>query len=140
MNDVLWRPSAAQIEASRMEAFRRWVSLRFNVQLDDYAALHRWSIEQRAAFWQSLAEYFQVRWHTAANQVLDEGAQMTDTHWFSGATLNFAEHLLRRRDQRPALIAVSEDGGRQVLSHAELAAHVAGLQHALQAMGIQPGD
>ena len=140
MNDVLWRPLAARIEASRMEAFRRWICLRFNVQLDDYAALHRWSIEQRAAFWQSLAEYFQVRWHAAATQVLDEGAQMTDTHWFSGATLNFAEHLLRRRDQRPALIAVNEDGGRQVLSHADLAAHVAGLQYALQAMGLQPGD
>lgn len=140
MNDVLWRPSTAQIEASRMEAFRRWVNLRYNLQLDDYQALHRWSIEQRAAFWQTLADYFQVHWHTPPSQVLREGAQMPDAQWFANATLNFAEHLLRRRDDRPAVVAVREDGQRQVFTHAQLAAQVAGLQNALKAAGIVPGD
>ncbi|MDM3888801.1 acetoacetate--CoA ligase [Pseudomonas sp. BCRC 81390] len=140
MNDVLWRPSTAQIEASRMDAFRRWVNLRYNLQLDDYQALHRWSIEQRAAFWQTLADYFHVHWHTPPSQVLREGAQMPDAQWFANATLNFAEHLLRRRDDRPAVVAVREDGQRQVFTHAQLAAQVAGLQNALKAAGIVPGD
>ena len=140
MNDVLWRPSTAQIEASRMEAFRRWVNLRYNLQLDDYQALHRWSIEQRAAFWQTLADYFHVYWHTPPSQVLREGAQMPDAQWFANATLNFAEHLLRRRDDRPAVVAIREDGQRQAFTHAQLAAQVAGLQNALKAAGIVPGD
>ncbi|EKT4520981.1 acetoacetate--CoA ligase [Pseudomonas putida] len=140
MNDVLWRPSTAQVQASRMDAFRRRVNLRFNLQLDDYAALHRWSVEQRPAFWQALAEYFQVQWHTPPSQVLDEGPHMPDAHWFPGATLNYAEHLLQRRDDRPAVIAVREDGQRQALTHAQLAAHVAGMQKALQGLGIQAGD
>ncbi|WP_085678012.1 MULTISPECIES: acetoacetate--CoA ligase [unclassified Pseudomonas] len=140
MNDVLWRPSTAQIEASRMDAFRRRVNLRYNLQLNDYAALHRWSIEQRAAFWQTLADYFQVAWHTPPSQVLSEGAQMPEARWFSGATLNFAEHLLRRRDDRPALVSVREDGQRVVFTHAQLAAEVAGLQKAFKAAGIEPGD
>ncbi|MCO7514010.1 acetoacetate--CoA ligase [Pseudomonas guariconensis] len=140
MNDVLWRPSTARIEASRMDAFRRRVNLRFNLQLNDYAALHRWSVEQRPAFWQALAEYFHVNWHTPATQVLDEGPGMPEAQWFVGATLNYAEHLLHRRDDRPALVAVREDGTRQVLTHAQLAAQVAGLQKALQAAGIQAGD
>ncbi|WP_054884560.1 acetoacetate--CoA ligase [Pseudomonas sp. NBRC 111130] len=140
MNDVLWRPSTAQIEASRMDAFRRRVNLRYNLQLHDYAALHRWSIEQRPAFWQTLADYFHVAWHTPANQVLLEGAQMPDARWFNGATLNFAEHLLRRRDDRPAVVSVREDGQRTVFTHAQLAAEVAGLQKAFKAAGIEPGD
>ena len=140
MNDVLWSPSTAQIEASRMVAFRRWVNLRYNLELNDYQALHRWSIEQRSAFWQSLAEYFHVNWHQPPSHVLREGPQMPDAQWFSGATLNYAEHLLRRRDDRPALIAVREDGQRRVLSHAQLAAEVAGLQRALEACGVKPGD
>ncbi|MGN8248133.1 acetoacetate--CoA ligase [Pseudomonas sp. SMV7] len=140
MNDVLWRPSTAQIEASRMDAFRRWVNLRYNLQLDDYQALHRWSIEQRAAFWHTLADYFHVHWHTPPSQVLREGARMPDAQWFADATLNFAEHLLRRRDDRPAVVAVREDGQRQVFTHAQLAAQVAGLQNALKAAGIVPGD
>ncbi|WP_409260529.1 acetoacetate--CoA ligase [Pseudomonas putida] len=140
MNDVLWRPSTAQIEASRMDAFRRRVNLRYNLQLNDYAALHRWSIEQRAAFWQTLADYFQVAWHTPPSQILSEGALMPQARWFSGATLNFAEHLLRRRDDRPALVSVREDGQRVVFTHARLAAEVAGLQKAFKAAGIEPGD
>ena len=140
MNDVLWSPSTAQIEASRMVAFRRWVNLRYNLELNDYQALHRWSIEQRSAFWQSLAEYFHVNWHQPPSHVLREGPQMPDAQWFTGATLNYAEHLLRRRDDRPALIAVREDGQRRVLTHAQLAAEVAGLQRAFEACGVKPGD
>ncbi|MBB3273427.1 acetoacetyl-CoA synthetase [Pseudomonas sp. OG7] len=140
MNDVLWRPSTAQIEASRMDAFRRRVNLRYNLQLTDYQALHRWSIEQRAAFWQTLADYFHVRWHTPPSQVLSEGPQMPEAQWFANASLNFSEHLLRRRDDRPAVVSIREDGHRQAFTHAQLAAHVAGLQAAFKAAGIVAGD
>ncbi|UVL26893.1 acetoacetate--CoA ligase [Pseudomonas donghuensis] len=140
MNEVLWRPSKARIQASRMDAFRRQVNQQFGLALRNYADLHRWSIEQRAAFWQTLADYFQVRWQQPATQVLDEGPQMPDARWFAGATLNFAEHLLRRRDNHPALIVVREDGERRVISHGELAEQVAGLQRSFQAAGIGVGD
>ncbi|WJO19586.1 acetoacetate--CoA ligase [Pseudomonas soli] len=140
MKDVLWRPTTTQIEASRMDAFRRRVNRRFNLQLDDYAALHRWSIEQRPQFWQTLAEYFHVQWHTPPSSILEEGEHMADARWFRGATLNFAEHLLQRRDDRPAVVAVREDGGRHSLTHNQLAAQVAGLQQAFRQAGIAPGD
>ncbi|MCE5982978.1 acetoacetate--CoA ligase [Pseudomonas sp. LF19] len=140
MNEVLWRPSKARIQASRMDAFRRQVNQQFGLTLSNYADLHRWSIEQRPAFWQTLADYFQVRWQQPATQVLDEGPQMPDARWFPGATLNFAEHLLRRRDTHPALIVVREDGEQRVISHAELAAQVAGLQRSFKAAGIGVGD
>ncbi|MNM75012.1 Acetyl-coenzyme A synthetase [compost metagenome] len=65
---------------------------------------------------------------------------MPDARWFPGATLNFAEHLLRRRDTHPALIVVREDGEQRVISHAELAAQVAGLQRSFKAAGIGVGD
>ncbi|MBI6954063.1 acetoacetate--CoA ligase [Pseudomonas sp. CCOS 191] len=140
MNDVLWRPTTTQIEASRMDAFRRRVNRRFNLQLDDYVALHRWSIEHRPQFWQTLAEYFHVQWHTPPSSILEEGEHMADARWFRGATLNFAEHLLQRRDDRPAMVAVREDGSRHSLTHNQLAAQVAGLQQAFRQAGIAPGD
>ncbi|TDF83971.1 acetoacetate--CoA ligase [Pseudomonas sp. H9] len=140
MNEVLWRPSEARIQASRMDAFRREVNRKHGLALADYEQLHRWSIDQRAAFWQTLADFFQVLWHQSATEALTEGLRMPDARWFSGATLNFAEHLLRRRDAQPAVITVREDGERQVLSHAELAEHVAGLQRSFQAAGIGVGD
>ena len=140
MPQPLWTPSAERIAASRMEAFRRFVNQRHGVQLADYPALHAWSVEQREAFWQAIVDFFDIHLHTPAACVLREGPAMPDAQWFPGATLNFAEHLLRRRDGHPALVAVGEDGSREQLSHAQLAAHVAGLQRALRDAGVGIGD
>lgn len=140
MNDVLWQPTDAQVQASRMDQLRCAINRQYSLELADYAALHRWSIEQRPAFWQAIAQTFGVQWHTPPSQVLDEGPQMPDARWFPAATLNFAEHLLRRRDAHPAVICVREDGHRYGLTYAQLAGEVAGLQRSLQAAGIGVGD
>ncbi|MGA4475118.1 acetoacetate--CoA ligase [Ectopseudomonas chengduensis] len=140
MQQPLWTPSAERIAASRMDAFRRFINDRHALHLADYPALHAWSVEQREAFWQAIVDFFQIHFHAPAERVLREGPAMPDAQWFPGATLNFAEHLLRRRDGHPALVAIGEDGSREQLSHAQLAAHVAGLQRALHNAGVGIGD
>ncbi|XLY86349.1 acetoacetate--CoA ligase [Ectopseudomonas mendocina] len=140
MQQPLWTPSAERIAASRMDAFRRFVNQRHGLQLADYPALHAWSVAQREAFWQAIVDFFEIAFHSPAECVLREGPAMPDAQWFPGATLNFAEHLLRRRDGHPALVAIGEDGSREQLSHAQLAAHVAGLQRALREAGVGIGD
>ena len=140
MQQPLWAPSAERIAATRMDAFRRFVNQRHALQLADYPALHAWSVAQREAFWQAIVDFFEVRFTQQPEAVLREGPAMPSAHWFPGATLNFAEHLLRRRDEHPALVAIGEDGSREQLSYAELAAHVAGLQQSLKAAGVGIGD
>ncbi|PWU28606.1 acetoacetate--CoA ligase [Pseudomonas sp. RW407] len=136
----LWTPSAERIAATRLDAFRRQVNQRHGLELADYPALHAWSVEHREAFWQAIVDGFDVRFHSPPRTVLEEGPQMPDARWFPGATLNFAEHLLRRRDGATAVVAIGEDGSRESLSHAELAAQVAGLQRALRDAGVGMGD
>ncbi|WP_443691382.1 acetoacetate--CoA ligase [Pseudomonas sp.] len=140
MTEALWTPSAQRIGATRMDAFRRFINQRHGLELRDYPALHQWSIDQREHFWQAIVDVFGIEFHTRPSAVLIEGAQMPSAQWFPGATLNFAEHLLRRRDDYPAVISVSEDGQRMQLTYAELAAHVAGLQQSLRAVGVGVGD
>ncbi|WP_324739807.1 acetoacetate--CoA ligase [Pseudomonas veronii] len=140
MSEILWQPSAERIRHTRMDQFRRFINDRYSVQLDDYPALHQWSIDQRADFWQAIVAFFNVQFRNPPSAVLIEGAAMPCAEWFPGATLNFAEHLLRRRDADRAVVAISEDGQREQLSYAELAAHVAGLQRSLRAAGVGLGD
>ncbi|QLC72296.1 acetoacetate--CoA ligase [Pseudomonas sp. LPB0260] len=140
MQQPLWAPSAERIAATRMDAFRRFVNQRHGLELADYPALHAWSVEQREAFWQAIVDFFEIRFSQQPHAVLQEGPAMPSAHWFPGATLNFAEHLLRRRDAQPALVAIGEDGSREQLSYLELAAHVAGLQRSLEAAGVGVGD
>ncbi|MFG6203173.1 acetoacetate--CoA ligase [Pseudomonas retamae] len=140
MSDILWQPDANRIAQSRMDAFRRAINQRHDLSIHDYSALHQWSIEQRADFWQAIVDFFDIRFHTQPDTVLREGAQMPSAEWFPGATLNFAEHLLRRRDDAVAVISVAENGQREQLTWAELAEHVAGFQASLQAAGVGLGD
>jgi len=140
MSDLLWQPDAERIAQSRMDQFRRDINQRHGLALSSYTDLHRWSVDQREAFWQAIVDCFDIRFHTQPDAVLREGAQMPSAEWFPGATLNFAEHLLRRRDDAVAVIAVAENGQREQLTWAELAEHVAGFQASLQAAGVGLGD
>jgi len=140
MSEPLWRPSPERVAASRMDGFRRFINQRHGLALADYPALHQWSVGAVADFWQAVADFFAVDFSTPPQRVLDNPDAMPGAQWFAGAELNFAAHLLRRRDDHPALIAISEDGQREQLSYAELAARVAGLQQHLLALGVQPGD
>ncbi|BBP71280.1 acetoacetyl-CoA synthetase [Pseudomonas sp. Seg1] len=140
MSDILWQPDANRIAHSRMDTFRRLVNQRHSLDLDDYPALHQWSIDQREAFWQAIVDFFGISFHTQPDAVLREGTKMPSAEWFPGATLNFAEHLLRRRDDAVAVISVAENGQREQLTWAELASQVAGFQASLQAAGVGLGD
>ena len=140
MSDILWQPDADRIAKSRMDTFRRWVNQRHSLNLGDYPALHQWSIDQREAFWQAIVDFFDIQFHAQPDDVLREGAKMPSAEWFPGATLNFAEHLLRRRDDAVAVVSVAENGQREQLTWAELARQVAGFQASLQAAGVGLGD
>ncbi|MBK5373572.1 acetoacetate--CoA ligase [Pseudomonas sp. TH43] len=140
MSDILWQPDANRIAQSRLDTFRRAINERHGLDLASYDDLHTWSVEQREAFWQAIVDQFDIRFHSQPDAVLREGLQMPSAEWFPGATLNFAEHLLRRRDDAVAVVAVAENGQREQLTWAELAQHVAGFQNSLQAAGVGLGD
>ncbi|MFJ2479849.1 acetoacetate--CoA ligase [Pseudomonas sp. NPDC087598] len=140
MSEILWQPDANRIAHSRMDTFRRLINQRHSLNVDDYPALHQWSIDQREAFWQAIVDFFGISFHTQPDAVLREGAKMPSAEWFPGATLNFAEHLLRRRDDAVAVVSVAENGQREQLTWAELASQVAGFQASLQAAGVGLGD
>jgi len=65
---------------------------------------------------------------------------MPGAKWFSGARLNFAENLLRHRDDRVAIHFRGEDQIKSQLSYAELYRKVEQLAHSLREIGVKPGD
>ena len=106
----------------------------------DYGSLHRWSIEQPAAFWQALVEFCGVQFSQRAAEVVRQPGDMTTTEWFPASELNFAAHLLREHGSEPALIFRGENGARRELSWDELRDAVAGIAAALVEAGVQRGD
>ncbi len=140
MTEPLWRPSPQRVESSNLERFTDYVRDRHGVDAPDYASLHRWSVSNRAEFWDSVWEFCQVIARRKGDSVLEHGERMPGARWFPEARLNFAENLLRRRDDSVALIFYGEDRVRRSVSFSELYDSVSRLARALQAAGIRPGD
>lgn len=136
----LWRPSGERINHSNMMAFSRFVEAEAGLLFADYDALHRWSVTAPAAFWGALWRFAGVVHSQPWEQVVDDPGRLPGARWFSGARLNFAENLLRRRDDGIALIGRLENGARRTLTHAELYASVARVAAGLRARGVAPGD
>ncbi len=116
----------------------------------DYAALYRWSVMHPEQFWPKIWSFFEVIADEREGDPWDEVVRGLDRmappdpeagpRWFLGARLNFAENLLRHRDDRDAIVSWNEMGRQGVLSYADLYREVARVARALRAHGIQPGD
>jgi acetoacetyl-CoA synthetase len=136
---LLWEPSADARSTSRMGRFLAEVEQRLGHDLPTYDAAWRWSVDDLAGFWGALADHFDVRFHHEPDTVLAD-ASMPGAIWFPGATLNYAEHALGRRDDGTAIIARSQTRPELRLSWHELRDQVARAAQGLRDLGVTRGD
>jgi acetoacetyl-CoA synthetase len=139
-NPLMWKPSPEQIEAANLTAFARFAREQFGAEVTDYAALYRWSIDEPADFWKAFWNFAGVRASRPFDVVMEGEPAMPGTRWFVGSRLNFAENLLRYRDDRPAIVTWTERGRDRERTYRQLYAEVAQLAAALTAAGLEPGD
>ncbi|MBI3772918.1 MAG: acetoacetate--CoA ligase [Gammaproteobacteria bacterium] len=143
MNDresPLWRPSPERIAQANMTRFIEFIRHETALAISDYPALYQWSIEHPEMFWPAVWRFCDIKASQPWRNVLQQPATMPGALWFEGARLSFAENLLRRRDDKAAIIFWSEDYQRRSLSYAELYSAVAKLAAAMRAAGIKVGD
>lgn len=138
MTTPIWQPKHP--EKTRMWQFLCFIARTHKVDLPNYQALHTWSITYPEPFWSSLCDFFDIHFATPATEVLNQYHHPQDARWFNGATFNFAEQLLRRKDNHPALISINEQGVRTSLSYRELHQLVGACMEGLKQAGVQSGD
>lgn len=135
----LWQPSSAQIEQARLSQWMKKLAQQ-GLNFADYHALYDWSVNNNETFWNLIWDEFDVIAGEKGDTILTNADRMPGACWFPDARLNFAENLLRYRDERTALVFVNELGQRQQVSYAELYARTAGVASALKARGVTRGD
>jgi len=123
-----------------MVSFIQFVNKRYGVRLESYRELHKWSIQAIPDFWAAMWEYAGVRSSRACDQVVDDLSKFPGAKWFVGARLNFAENLLRYKDERTAFVFRGETRKSVRVTYAELYDRVARLAVSLREMGVRPGD
>lgn len=137
----IWTPSPERIANTAMTRFMQLVHERYQAPpLHDYAALYLWSVEFPENFWSAVWDFCEVRASQRARQVIVDGTRLPGAKWFVGALFNYAENLLRRDDDTPAIVFRNERGERRELSWRELRSEVARVAAGLKKLGIKQGD
>ena len=139
MSEPLWHPDAARVAAAELTAFMQAAAARRGAAIADYGALYRWSIDRPEQFWSAVWDFCAVIGERG-DTVLEHADRMPGARFFPGARLNFAENLLRAKDDGDALVFRGEARVERRLSHRLLYDLVSRLTQALRAAGIAPGD
>lgn len=138
MNDIVWTPKHPK--ETRMWQFMIFAAEKNGLDFKNYEELHAWSVSHPESFWNTLCDFFGLTFDTPAHQILNDYDSMLNACWFRGAHFNFAQKLLNRRDDHPALICIDEDNNKTVISYARLYQEVAQCAAGLKAIGVTAGD
>jgi acetoacetyl-CoA synthetase len=129
----MWTPSPERAAQTGMGRFMARAGKK------SYEELHAWSVRDSEAFWRLLWDFGEVKGDKGARTLVD-GGRMPGAKWFPDGKLNFAENLLRRRDDSDAMVFWGEERIKRRLSFKQLHQLVSRIQQALTDMGVGPGD
>ena len=138
-NTLLWNPNKKKLSEANITKFIEFVNGEFGTSVSDYSGLYNWSVTEIEKFWETLWKYSGIIHSKTYDKILDE-RKMPGAKWFEGAELNFAENLLRYRDDEIALISYREDHPVIRLTYKELYKKVAACAAGLKKLNVVKGD
>jgi acetoacetyl-CoA synthetase len=138
---AIWCPSSEQIHASQMFQFMQHINQKYGTHLENYASLYEWSIQNIKEFWSEIWAFCGVISRKSWNEILVNSEKMSESQWFTGAELNFAENLLRHsKENKTAIIFYNEKKYRREISYPQLYLMVAQFASALRKAGVKAND
>ena len=140
MKQPLWKPSEDKIKNANMTRFIEFVNRKYGKKFKTYDDLYQWSVDSITDFWAAVWDFCEIKASKKYDQVVDDLKKFPGAKWFVGAKLNFAENLLRYRDDRLAFVFKGETQKTAKMTYAELYSTVARLAASLREIGIRPGD
>jgi acetoacetyl-CoA synthetase len=138
-NLPLWIPSAERVKKSNFTQYFSFLKKHFHKTFDNYEELYNWSITELEEFWKSIWEYSEIIHSKSYQDILIERT-MPGAQWFEGAELNFAENLLKYKDDEVAIISIREKHPTIKVKYNELYNLVAKCAEGLKSLGVKKGD
>ena len=139
-NPVMWSPTDKRVKSSQMHEFMSYINEEYDLLLTDYFDLHKWSIENKTQFWESIWDFFEIIGSKGTKPYIDPINTMPASKFFPNGKVNYAENMLSGNISGAAIIFKSEDKIRKEVSWKELKVQVAALANFLKEEGVVKGD
>lgn len=136
----LWIPPPERSEGSNLACFMAGLNSKHRLALKTYAEMHDFSVTQPEAFWTELWDYAKVKALARGDRVISSSTKMQECRFFPDARLNYAENMLVKANDTPALIFRGEDKVKKIMTWRELNIRVAQFARGLEGLGIKAGD
>ncbi len=137
---AIWQIDPSLMSNLNSVKFQQYINNRFNYSINNYQQLHQFSVTETSKFWQSIVDFCGINFIHPATNVVKSGKHKIDTEWFINGTLNYAQNILKYRNDKTAIIFENETGEQSNLSYNQLYRQVAKLHHFLKTKGISKGD
>ena len=109
-----WTPTDGEIAASNIAALSR------KVGLPSVHQLHRWSADNRDAFWEQIIDSLGIKFKQRPSAMVDLSSGVESPRWLPGARMNIAESCFQAPGDAPAVLHQAEGGAIEVTSYREL--------------------
>ena len=138
-SDLLWTPSQSRVLDARITEFISFVQDAYGLEIEDYSALHHWSVTESARFWEAVWDFFDVIGDKGKETLLNP-ENIEKAVWFPDGQLNFCENLLRSTGTGVAIYFQAEDKVSSQLTWDQLREQVGAIAAWLKNAGVGPGD
>ncbi|KAF2992990.1 hypothetical protein E8E13_000714 [Curvularia kusanoi] len=140
----IWTPP--HIKGTVLDAFRRHVNRKFNLDLRNYWDLYKWSVDDIPAFAPTVFDFMGIKTSKLPTKPIDGvGKMFPPPRWFPEATMNYAENMLATglaTKSNMVAVTVRDESTLQGTDYtfAQLAERSAIWANALRRMGVGIGD
>jgi len=136
----LWEPSEEWIKNAEITRFIDYANKNYGQSIKGGKDLYKWSVEQIPDFWDAVWKFCEIISSAPYDKVVEDLSVFPGTKWFPGAKLNFAENLLKYKDDQIAFVFQGETKVTKQMTYAELNKVVARLAKSLKEAGVKVGD
>ncbi|MCL5736163.1 MAG: AMP-binding protein [Actinobacteria bacterium] len=109
-----WTPTPSEISESNIATFCR------KVGLNSVHELHRWSADNREAYWRQMIDSLGIKFKTPPSSVVDLRQGVESPRWLPECRLNIAESCFLAPADAPAIVHQAEGGKIEVTTYGEL--------------------
>ncbi|MCB1178428.1 MAG: acetoacetate--CoA ligase, partial [Leptospiraceae bacterium] len=146
-NPILWEPGSVNEDNCHLIKFINLINNKYNLTIQDYSQIHRWSIDNIESFWREFIQFCGFKYKGSINKVLTKKSSFQETIWFEDIKTNFAENFiykikeeLNKNINRTIIISYKENSNPIEIKSTELLEKVGKLSNAMRELGIKKGD
>ena len=140
MTKHLWTINKEKLNKTNISLYSNFIRQNYKINFNnDFNSLWEWSVDNNEIFWKSIWDFTKVK-GSAGSIKLKKSEIFLENKFFPKGKLNYAENLLSKNNNDPAIIFKSENGHKKVLSWKSLNLNVAQVSNWMKLQGLKKGD